>query len=103
MKRFWSDDERRTHRVERQFLKIITCLFREDLINHESLVASPGSLQLPRGGEPKFGLTVHDVPVRRVSTSVCNDVSAHTEPDAAVLFRNETWPFRKKKKRKRKQ
>lgn len=77
MKRFGSDDERRTHRVERQFLEIITRLFRENLINHESLVASPGSLQLPRGGEPEFGLTVHDVPVRRVSTSVCDDVSAH--------------------------
>lgn len=77
MERFGSDDERRTHRVERKFLEIITRLFREDLINHERLVASPGSLQLPGGGEPEFGLTVHDVPARRVSTLVCDDVSAH--------------------------
>lgn len=77
MERFGSDDERRAHRVERKFFEIITRLFREDLVNHERLVASPGSLQLPGRGEPEFGLTVHDVPARRVSTLVCDDVSAH--------------------------
>lgn len=76
MKRFGSDDERRTHRVEGKFLEIITRLFRQDLINHERLVAPPGSLQLPGGGEPELGLTVHDVPARRVSTLVCDVGSA---------------------------
>lgn len=85
MKRFGSDDERRTHRVERQFLEIITRLFRENLVNHESLVASPGSLQLPRGGEPEFGLAVHDGPARRVSTSLGGDVSSQgTRSDCSV-------------------
>lgn len=88
VKRFGSDDERRTHRVERQFLEVITRLFRENLVNHESLVASPGSLQLPRGGEPEFGLTVHVVPVRRVSTSGSHDDVSAQEPDVAALFRN---------------
>lgn len=97
MKRFGSDDERRTHRVERQFLEIITRLFRENLINHESLVASPGSLQLPRGGEPEFGLTVHDVPLRRFSTSVCDDVSAHgTRCDCSVQKLHMAFKERRK-------
>lgn len=61
MKRLRSDDERWAHRVKRKFLKIITGLLREDLVNHESLVAPPGSFQLARGGEPELGLTVHDV------------------------------------------
>lgn len=61
MKRLWSYNERGAHRVERKFLKIITSLLGEDLVNHESLVAPPGSLQLPGGGEPQLGLTVHDL------------------------------------------
>lgn len=61
MKRLWSNNERRAHRVQRKFLEIITSLLGEDLVNHESLVAPPGSLQLPGGGEPQLGLTVHDL------------------------------------------
>lgn len=60
MERLRSHDERGAHRVERKFLKIITCLLGEDLVYHESLVAPSGSLQLPGGGEPQLGLTVHD-------------------------------------------
>lgn len=59
VKRLGSDDERRAHGVERKLLKIITSLLGEDLVDHERLVASPGSLQLARGGKPHFGLTVH--------------------------------------------
>lgn len=61
MERLRSHDERGAHRVERKFLKIITCLLGENLVYHESLVAPSGSLQLPGGGEPQLGLTVHDL------------------------------------------
>ncbi|MEQ2215205.1 hypothetical protein XENOCAPTIV_029042 [Xenoophorus captivus] len=65
MKRLWSNDERRTHGVQRKFLKVITSFPGEDLVDHERLVAPPGRLQLPGGGEPQLGLTVHGVsPVR---------------------------------------
>lgn len=62
MKRLRPNDERRTHRVEGEFLKVITRLFGQDLVDHERLVAPPGSLQLSRGGEPQLGLTVHALP-----------------------------------------
>lgn len=62
MKRLRPDDERRTHRVEGELLKVITRLFGQDLVDHERLVAPPGSLELPRGGEPQLGLTVHALP-----------------------------------------
>lgn len=75
MKRLWSNNEWRTHRVEREFLKIITCLLREDLVNHESLVAPPGSFQLPRGGEPQLGLTVHDLSLCVVRNRRCTKSS----------------------------
>lgn len=59
MERLGSDDERGAHRVERKFLEIITSLLGEDLVDHEGLVAPPGSLELPGGGEPQLGLAVH--------------------------------------------
>lgn len=59
MERLWSDNERRTHGVQREFLEIITSFSGEDLVDHKSLVAPPGSLQLAGGGEPELGLTVH--------------------------------------------
>ena len=68
MERLGPDNERRTHRVERELLKIITSLLGEDFVYHERLVAPPGSLQLPGGGEPQLGLTVHDLPLSAAGT-----------------------------------
>lgn len=58
-------DERRAHRIQREFLKVITRLLGEDLVDHERLVAPPGRLELPGGGEPQLGLTVHDPSLTR--------------------------------------
>lgn len=41
-----SHDQRRAHRVERKFLKVVAGLLGEDLIDHESLVAPPGCFEL---------------------------------------------------------
>lgn len=64
VERLRSNHQRRAHRVERQFLKIITRLPGQNLVDHERLVASPDSLQLPGRGEPQLGLAVHGVCVR---------------------------------------
>lgn len=70
MKRLWSNDERRAHGIQRKLLKVITSFPGEDLVDHKSLVASPGRLQLPGGGEPQFGLTVHgESPKRSIRCS----------------------------------
>lgn len=62
MQRLRSHHERRTHGVEGELLKVITRLLGQDLVDHEGLVAPPGSLELPGGGEPQLGLAVHGVP-----------------------------------------
>lgn len=100
VQRFGSDDERRADRVERQFLEVITRLSGQNLVDHESLVAPPGSLQLPGGGEPELGLAVHGVPLRRVSTSVCEDVSAQ-EPDVSVLLKMKHDPSERSRRRQK--
>ena len=52
VERLRSNDQRRTSRVQRKFLKIITRFLGEYLVDHESFVAPPRRLQLPEGGEP---------------------------------------------------
>lgn len=64
VQRLRSNHQRRTHGVERQFLEIITRLPGQNLVDHEGLVASPDSLQLPGRGEPQLGLAVHGVCAR---------------------------------------
>lgn len=59
MQRFGSHEERRTRGVQRQLLEVIDRLSGQDLVDHEGLVAPPGSLQLPGGGEPQLGLALH--------------------------------------------
>lgn len=71
MQRLRPHNERRAHRVQRKFLKIITSLLGEDLVNHERLVAPPGSLELPGRGEPQLGLTVHVVSLCAVRCLRC--------------------------------
>lgn len=56
---FGADDERRTDGVEGEFPKVVAGFLGEDLVDHEGLVAPPGCLQLPRGGQPDLGLAMH--------------------------------------------
>lgn len=46
MQRLGSHHQRRAHRVEGKFLKVVAGLLGEDLIDHESLVAPPGCFEL---------------------------------------------------------
>lgn len=46
MQRLGAHHQRRAHRVEGKFLKVVAGLLGEDLIDHESLVAPPGCFEL---------------------------------------------------------
>lgn len=46
MQRLGSHHQRRAHRVEGKFFKVVAGLLGEDLIDHESLVAPPGCFEL---------------------------------------------------------
>lgn len=59
-----SHDQRRAHRVEGKFLKVVTGLLGENLVDHESLVAPPGCFELAGRAQPQLRVAVHGEPGR---------------------------------------
>lgn len=96
MQRLGSHHQRRAHRVEGKFLKVVAGLLGEDLIDHESLVAPPGCFELAGWAQPQFRVAMHGEPglepgdLSAASADSSRTAGAGTRAGAwAPLFRSQ--------------